>query len=92
MKNSNKLIIEVDTFYKKIGENVKRKREEKSLTQLELSHMLGFKSVGLVSQAELYLKRQHFNLKHLYMLAVLLDCDVQDFFIGIEVERNGWNI
>ena len=90
MKNSEQLIVEVDIFYRKIGENVKKRREQKKITQLQLSHMLGFKSVGLVSQAELYLNKQHFNLKHLYMLAILLDCEVQDFFDGISVEKENW--
>ena len=63
--------IEIDNFYKQIGLNVKKARESKGYTQLQLSEALGFKSVGLVSQAELYLKKQHFNLKHLYQIAYI---------------------
>ena len=70
----------VDDYYITIGANVKRIREAKGLTQLELSHALGFTSVGLVSQAELYLKKQHFNIKHLLHIAYILECDVKDFF------------
>lgn len=77
--------IELETFYKKIGANVKKKREEKNLTQLQLSQLMDFKSVGLVSQAELYLKKQHFNLKHLFLIASILNCNIQDFFEGIEL-------
>ncbi|MBP7783663.1 MAG: helix-turn-helix transcriptional regulator [Aliarcobacter sp.] len=62
-----------------IGSNVKKIRNERGLTQLQLSQALGHKSVGLVSQSELYLKKQHFNLKHLYQLAYILDCNVEDF-------------
>lgn len=68
----------IDDFYKRIGSNVKHLREAKGLTQLQLSQALGFKSVGLVSQAELYLKKQHFNLKHLYQIAYILECDIKD--------------
>lgn len=68
----------IDNFYIKIGQNVKKKRTEKSLTQLELSQALGHKSVGLVSQSELYIKKQHFNLKHLYQIAFILECSVED--------------
>lgn len=70
---------QIDDFYKIIGSNVKKIRKERGLTQLQLSQALGHKSVGLVSQSELYLKKQHFNLKHLYQLAYILDCNVEDF-------------
>ena len=70
----------VDEFYINIGKNVKRLREEKELTQLQLSQALGFKSVGLVSQSELYLKKQHFNLKHLYLISLILECNMNEFF------------
>jgi transcriptional regulator with XRE-family HTH domain len=55
-------------------------RLEKGLTQLQLSQALGHKSVGLVSQSELYLKKQHFNIKHLYQIAYILDVDICTFF------------
>lgn len=70
----------VDEFYINIGKNVKRLREQKGLTQLQLSQALGFKSVGLVSQSELYLKKQHFNLKHLYLISLILECSINEFF------------
>ena len=70
----------IDDFYKKIGQNVKKKRTEKGLTQLQLSQALNHKSVGLVSQSELYLKKQHFNIKHLYQIAYILECDIKEFF------------
>ena len=79
MKNADELPSEaIDDFYKQIGMNVKKYRELKGLTQLQLSQALGHKSVGLVSQAELYLKKQHFNLEHLYKIAYILECDVAD--------------
>ena len=68
----------IDSFYMQIGSNVKKHREAKGFTQLQLSQALGFKSVGLVSQSELYLKKQHFNLKHLYYIAYILECNVDD--------------
>lgn len=70
----------IDEFYANIGKNVKKLREQKGLTQLQLSQALGFKSVGLVSQSELYLKKQHFNLKHLYLISLVLECDMNEFF------------
>ena len=79
MKNADELPSEaIDNFYKQIGINVKKHRELKGYTQLQLSQALGHKSVGLVSQAELYLKKQHFNLEHLYKIAYILECDMVD--------------
>ena len=70
----------IDNFYKNIGINVKSLRNSKKLTQLQLAQALGHKSVGLVSQSELYLKKQHFNMKHLYQIAYILDVDICEFF------------
>lgn len=79
MKNADELPLEaIGDFYKQVGINVKRERELKGYTQLQLAQALGHKSVGLVSQAELYLKKQHFNLEHLYKIAYILECEVSD--------------
>ena len=67
----------IDVFYQQIGRNVKRQRELKGYSQLALSQALGHKSVGLVSQAEIYLKKQHFNLEHLYKIAYILECNLE---------------
>jgi len=85
LKNADELPSEaIDDFYKQIGINVKKYRELRGYTQLQLSQALGHKSVGLVSQAELYLKKQHFNIEHLYKIAYILECDVADL---IKVEN-----
>ena len=82
MKNADELPSEaIDNFYKQIGMNVKKYRELKGYTQLQLSQALGHKSVGLVSQAELYLKKQHFNLEHLYKIAYILECDITELIV-----------
>jgi len=72
-------------FYKTIGENVKKKREEKSLTQLELSQRMNLKSSGLISQSELYINKQHFNLKHLYLIGSILECDIKVFLENVKM-------
>lgn len=79
MKSIDELQSEtIDNLYKQIGINVKTQRMKMGYTQLELSQALGHKSVGLVSQAELYLKKQHFSLKHLYQISYVLECDLLD--------------
>jgi transcriptional regulator with XRE-family HTH domain len=89
---SKELDTKLEKFYKIIGANVKKKRLERKLTQLQLSELMNFKSVGLVSQAEIYLKKQHFNLKHLYFIASILECDIEDFFEGVEITPLNWDI
>jgi len=76
---------ELTLFYKTIGANVKKKREERGLTQLALSQMMNLKSSGLISQAELYINKQHFNLKHLYIIGSILECDIKEFFNGVKM-------
>ena len=79
MKNAEELPEEtIDNFYRLIGSNVKKYRMEKGYSQLQLSQALGHRSVGLVSQAEIYLKKQHFNMEHLYKIAYILECKVSD--------------
>ncbi len=85
MKNEQ----EIEEFYRVIGKNVKQKREEKGLSQLQLTHLMGFKSVSLVSQAEIC-HNQHFSLKHLFMIASILECDILDFFDGVKIRKLDW--
>jgi transcriptional regulator with XRE-family HTH domain len=71
---------DIDTLYRTIGMNVMRIRKEKGLTQLDLALAIGLKSVGLISVAELYHNKKHFNLEHLYKIAAILDVTITDFF------------
>ncbi|WP_156961430.1 helix-turn-helix domain-containing protein [Sulfurospirillum arsenophilum] len=70
----------IEKFHQTIGKNVKKLRERKGYSQLVLSQTLGYKSVGLISQAEIYHKGQHFNLEHLLKIAHVLECHIEDFF------------
>ncbi|MDD5118155.1 MAG: helix-turn-helix transcriptional regulator [Sulfuricurvum sp.] len=63
-------------MYKRIGENVKKYRELKSMSQLQLSNAMGYSSVSLVSAAELCNDGKHFNLEHLYKIAKILNVQI----------------
>lgn len=80
----------LDDMFIKIGQNVQKLRKSKGISQLELSHRMGFSSVSLVSQAEIYYNNQHFSIKHLYVIASILECNITDFFDGIEVKVVDW--
>lgn len=68
----------IQDFYKCIGENVKKTRESRGITQLELSNRLGYKSISVISKAELCLENKHFNLDQLYRIAKELNIDLCD--------------
>ena len=78
--------LEIDVMYQTIGANVMRIRKEKGMSQLDLALAMGLKSVGLVSVAELYHNRKHFNLEHLYKISVVLDIPIAQFFESCNAE------
>ena len=71
---------EIKKFYKKIGENVKKKRVEKGYSQLDLALEIGIKSVAFYSNCENLKYNKHFNLEHLYKLSKILNVDICEFF------------
>ena len=75
---------ELDIFYKKIGENVKRFRKEKNLTQMQLALSIEHNSVGHIAKAELYKYGKHFNLEQLYKISKVLDVKLSNL-IDIEI-------
>lgn len=74
----------IKKIYETIGQNVKNIRTQKNMSQLELSHAIGHKSVSVISCAEICYKNYHFNIEHLVKIANALDVKVSDFFIGVD--------
>lgn len=74
----------VEQVYKQIGSNVQKIRKSKKISQLKLSLAMGYNSVSVVSCAELYHRKIHFNIEHLVKIAHILQVDLKDFFEGIE--------
>jgi len=66
----------IEKLHIKIGKNVKKAREEKGLTQLQLSQAIGHKSVTIISRAEICYRGQHFNIEHLCKIAFVLEIDM----------------
>ncbi len=71
---------EVQEFLKNVAKNIKRIRQEKEITQLELALMIGQKSSAFYANAENSAKNRKFNLSHLYKIAKALDVEVIEFF------------
>lgn len=77
--NKNNLY-NIDEVYKRIGNNVARIRKEKGFSQLDLALSIGLKSVGMISVAEIYHNKKHFNIGHLIKIANVLEVDICEFF------------
>lgn len=71
---------EIKEFYKRIGENVKKKRLEKGYSQLDIALEIGIKSYGFYSNCENLRYNKHFNLEHLYKLSKTLNIEICEFF------------
>jgi len=57
---------------------VKERRLEKNISQAELANELGM-SVGFIGKVESIKYPSHYNIKHLNLLAKILECSPQDF-------------
>lgn len=57
---------------------VREKRLEKNLSQAELAYELNV-SVGFIGKVESANYPSHYNIKHLNLLAKILECSPQDF-------------
>ena len=66
----------LESFHKQIGYNVKKAREAKGITQLELSQRLGYKSQSVISKAEKCIEGKHFGIDHLFVIANELEVDI----------------
>ncbi len=71
---------EIKDFYTRVGRKVQYVRQEKGISQLELSYLIGFKSTSLISGAEAGYKNVKFSLEHLYKIAKALQVDIKEFF------------
>lgn len=71
---------ELVDFYKLIGQNVKKLREEKDITQMQLANAIGHNSVGHIAKAELNKYNKHFSIENLYKISKILNVDISEFF------------
>ena len=69
-----------DELHLLIGSNVAKLRKKAKLSQLSLSLEIGNKSPSLISSAEIYTNKRHFNIIQLQKIAKVLDIDICEFF------------
>jgi len=73
----------LSNFYKIVSHNVQRLRKEKKKPQLDLVLEMGLKSTSFYSKCENSKDNHHFNLEHIYKIAVILNVEIQELFQGI---------
>lgn len=76
---------ESEDFFRTISHNVKRIRNEKGISQLEVALSIGQKSSGFYANTENYKHGKHFNLLHLFKLSKLFDVDISEFFKPVDI-------
>ncbi len=67
------------SFIKLSVRNLAKYRKEKGLSQLDLSLAMGYKSVSVVSGAEIYYNGNIFNLEHLLKISQILNIEISEF-------------
>jgi len=82
---------DMQLFYTKINNNIIRLRKEKGVSQLNLATSIGHTSSTFFGKAEILAEGKHFNLEHLYKIAIALNVDINEFFVGIETKDIKYN-
>ena len=77
---------ESEDFFRTISHNVKRIRNEKNKPQLDLVLEMGLKSTAFYSRCENFKDNHHFNMEHIFKIAIILNVDIKEFFKGIEID------
>ena len=80
IKNNQNL----ELFYKKIGDNVKKLRIQRGFSQLKLANAMGYDSVGHIAKAEIYKYGKKFNLEHLFKICLILKVSIIEVFEGTD--------
>lgn len=71
------------TFYSKISQNIIKIRKVKNIS-IRFSNINWSYICNFFGKAELLAENKHFNLEHLYKIAIALNVDIKEFFEGIE--------
>ena len=71
---------EIRNFYVQISTNVRKLRESKGMSQLEMALSMDIKSVAFYSNCESCRYDKHFNLEHIYKISKILGIEVNEIF------------
>ncbi|WP_299083371.1 helix-turn-helix transcriptional regulator [uncultured Campylobacter sp.] len=71
---------EIRNFYVQISTNVRKLRESKGMSQLEMALSMDISSVAFYSNCESCRYDKHFNLEHIYKISKILGVEVGEIF------------
>jgi transcriptional regulator with XRE-family HTH domain len=77
---SNATNEEIEDFYRILSSKIRKMREERNITQLDLALEIGIKSVAFYSNCENNRYGKHFNLEHLYKISKAFKIPLSLFF------------
>lgn len=60
--------------------NVKKYREKKGITQMQLALEIGMSGGAYLGRAEIRKNNHHFNIRHLAKISRVLEVDIKEFF------------
>ena len=63
-----------------VSANVKKYRQEKGFSQMQLALEIGMSGGAYFGRAELRTKNHHFNIRHLAKIAKILNINICKFF------------
>lgn len=63
-----------------VSANVKKYREEKGFTQMQLALEIGMSGGAYLGRAELRKKNHHFNIRHIAKISKILEVKIEDLF------------
>ncbi len=63
-----------------VSANVKKYRELKGMSQMQLALDIGMSGGAYLGRAEIRKNNHHFNIKHLAKISKVLNVDICDFF------------
>ena len=65
-----------------VSANVKKYREEKGFTQMQLALEIGMSGGAYLGRAELRKKNHHFNIRHIAKISKVLGVEIEDLFLS----------
>lgn len=69
-----------DEILDKVSANVKKYRELKNYTQMQLALEIGMSGGAYLGRGELRKNNHHFNIKHIAKISKVLDVPIENFF------------
>ena len=82
--HADELKIYSDKILDIVSANVKKYREQKGFSQMQLALEIGMSGGAYLGRAEIRKNNHHFNISQLSKIAKVLDMDICDFFKDTE--------